>query len=329
MVASTIAISSDSSDESLGSPPFRVILFGHIPTVIPSISMVAPETSTSTLVISSAAPVIEMTIVALPTGLSTSPFLYTDSPEASDGPPSQDLYAIIVARWRSSITARSSSPSDFPIAHTIAYLLLVHLQILHQFILRVGCTSDAFHHWCAAPLSTFYPPTTSESSSGDSSERPLHSSSHSAGPSRKRYRSSAHYVPSPTPVTGSLAPTHADLLLSSDDREEFEANARDTVVLGIDPRSVQMVDEEIIEPVGGDSSSSSSTRDGTVRLVEDIPTVEADQMIASGERERAGMAESIRSLRSKNLKIRDDRDDLRRKLRRLESFAERRLGFLL
>ncbi|GKD85668.1 hypothetical protein Tco_1356822, partial [Tanacetum coccineum] len=42
---------------------------------------------------------------------------------------------------------------------------------------------------CAAPLSTLYPPTTSESSSGDSSERPLHSSSHSAGPSCKRCRS--------------------------------------------------------------------------------------------------------------------------------------------
>ncbi|GKG10935.1 hypothetical protein Tco_0342335, partial [Tanacetum coccineum] len=46
--------------------------------------------------------------------------------------------------------------------------------------------SEAFSRWCATPLSTLYPPTTSESSSGDSSERPLHSSSHSVGPSRKR-----------------------------------------------------------------------------------------------------------------------------------------------
>ncbi|GKF24574.1 hypothetical protein Tco_0076896, partial [Tanacetum coccineum] len=34
------------SDESVGSPPSRVILFGDIPTVIPSTSAVAPETST-------------------------------------------------------------------------------------------------------------------------------------------------------------------------------------------------------------------------------------------------------------------------------------------
>ncbi|GKG57256.1 hypothetical protein Tco_0584682, partial [Tanacetum coccineum] len=45
---------------------------------------------------------------------------------------------------------------------------------------RAPRCSKAFRHWCAVPLSTLYPPTTSESSIGDSSERPLHSSSHSA-----------------------------------------------------------------------------------------------------------------------------------------------------
>nr|GFA97485.1 reverse transcriptase domain-containing protein [Tanacetum cinerariifolium] len=225
--------------------------------------------------------------------------------------------------------------------------------------------SEAFCRWCAAPLSTFYPPTTSESSSGDLPERPLHSSSHSAIPSRKRCRSPNDFIPSSTPVTVSLAPTRVDLLPPRkrdhikvdprDDRVEFEASVGDTVAFGIDPRSVPRVDEEIVEPAEGDSSSSSDTRDGIVRSVEDMPVnldgaicdfyhhmsevhvnrivgiettqrqLQADQMIAS--RARAGMAESIRSLRSENLKIRNDRDDLRRKLRRLESFAERRLRF--
>nr|GEY70015.1 reverse transcriptase [Tanacetum cinerariifolium] len=130
--------------------------------------------------------------------------------------------------------------------------------------------------------------------------------------------------------------------------------------------------KEIVEPVGRDSSSSSGTRDGIDRSVEDIPVnldgairdfyhhmsevrvdriigikttqrqLEADQMIASGA--RASMADSIRSLRSENLKvrallcierdcldslrlhmshskeefrqIRHDRDDFSRKLRR-------------
>ncbi|GJU74271.1 putative reverse transcriptase domain-containing protein [Tanacetum coccineum] len=67
--AQLMPISSDSLDESVGSPPSRVILFGDIPTVIPSTSMVAPETSTIAPVISSAAPVVETTLVASPTGL--------------------------------------------------------------------------------------------------------------------------------------------------------------------------------------------------------------------------------------------------------------------
>ncbi|GJZ75446.1 hypothetical protein Tco_0639911 [Tanacetum coccineum] len=146
MAASAIGISSDSSDKSVGSPPSWVILFGDIPTVIPATFVIAPETPAIAPVISSAALVVETTLVASPTGLcglvpysdsdfdslnemdspeyitplpATSPFLYTDSPEASDssdGPPSQDCYVTIVARWSSRAAARSSSPSDFPIA---------------------------------------------------------------------------------------------------------------------------------------------------------------------------------------------------------------------
>ncbi|GJW30065.1 hypothetical protein Tco_0046940 [Tanacetum coccineum] len=327
MAASAIAISSDSSDESVGSPPSRVILFGDIPTVIPSTSVVAPETSTIAPVISSAAPVVETTLVASPTGLcglvpysgsdsdspdemsspehisplpAISPFLCTDSseaPDSSDGPPSQDPYVATVARWRSRVTARPSSSSEFPIAPVTAppgirrrSAILIrpgeaipfgrpyrtHLNGPRKLLTarkRVGplparrlawrrvsprssnhhpsssssssdsspvhssgldapdqahsgsstrdvpprlCypprraprRSEAFRRWCAAPLSTLYPPTTS----GDSLERPLHSYSPSVGPSRKRCRSPVDSVPLSTPVMGSLAPTRADLL---------------------------------------------------------------------------------------------------------------------
>ncbi|GJY85692.1 hypothetical protein Tco_0499718 [Tanacetum coccineum] len=152
MAASAIAISFDSSDESVGSPPSRVILFGDIPTVIPSTSVVAPETSTIAPVISSAAPMVETTLVASPTGLcglvpysgsdsdspdemsspehisllpAISPFLCTDSseaPDSSDGPPSQDPYVATIARWRSRVTIRPSSSSEFPIAPVTAPL---------------------------------------------------------------------------------------------------------------------------------------------------------------------------------------------------------------
>ncbi|GJY50523.1 hypothetical protein Tco_0441370 [Tanacetum coccineum] len=136
--------------KSVGSPPSRVILFGDIPTVIPSTSVVAPETSTIAPVISPAAPVVDMTFVASPTGLcglvpytgsdsdspdevsspehissllAISPFVYTDSskaPDSSDRPPSQDPYVATVARWRSRVTARTSSSHEFPIAPVTA-----------------------------------------------------------------------------------------------------------------------------------------------------------------------------------------------------------------
>ncbi|GJV77280.1 hypothetical protein Tco_1508864 [Tanacetum coccineum] len=156
-----------------------------------------------------------------------SPFLCTDSseaPDSSDGPPSQDPYIATVARWRSRITARPSSSSEFPIAPvTVPSLGFVNVgplparkiklsrqvsprsvrpppiflkfifgffassifrfgsQSSSSWIFALECIpqncystlprraprhSEAFHRWCAAPLSYLYPPTTSESSSG-------------------------------------------------------------------------------------------------------------------------------------------------------------------
>ncbi|GKA60291.1 hypothetical protein Tco_0759698 [Tanacetum coccineum] len=291
------AISSDSSDKSVRSPPSRLFFLVIFPTVIPSTSVVAPKTYTIAPVISSAAHVVRRLSFVSPMD-SISPFLCTDS---SDGPPSHDPYVTIVARWMSRAATRSSSPSDFPIApvttppgtrrpaailirpgeaipldrpyrthpdgswrvmtarkrvgplparrlasrhasprssdhHSSSSSSSSDSSPVHSSGLdasdqahsgsstrdvpprlcypprRAPRRSEAFRRWCAAPLSTLYPPTTSESSSGDSSERPLHSSSHSAGPSRKRCRSPVDSVPSSMPVMGSLAPTRADLL---------------------------------------------------------------------------------------------------------------------
>nr|GEU70888.1 hypothetical protein [Tanacetum cinerariifolium] len=303
MEASAIAISSDSLDTSVGSPPSQVILFGDIPTIIPSTYVIALETPPIAPVISSAAHVVEMTLVASPTGLcglvpysdsdsdsvdemdsleyitplpATSPFLCIDSFEASDSsdrPPSQDPYVVTVARWRSRVTTHSSSPSNFPIAPVTASsgtrrraaILIRPIEVIPlgrpyrthhngpwRFMTarkRVGplptriltgrcmSPSSSDHHPSSSSLPTDSSPVHSldldapdqahsgsstrvisprlgypSSSSGDSLERPLHSSLRSAGPSRKRCKSSDDFVPSSTPVTGSLAPTRADLL---------------------------------------------------------------------------------------------------------------------
>ncbi|GJY76881.1 hypothetical protein Tco_0481997 [Tanacetum coccineum] len=58
-----------------------------------------------------------------------------------------------------------------------------------------------------------------------------------------------------------------------DDTEEYEADtsAGDTVEVGIDPMSAPIVEEEIVEPAREDSSNSSGTRDDIVRSFEDMP----------------------------------------------------------
>nr|GEV51607.1 putative RNA-directed DNA polymerase, eukaryota, reverse transcriptase zinc-binding domain protein [Tanacetum cinerariifolium] len=420
MAASAIIIS---SDESVGSPPSRVILFGDIPTVIPSTFVITPESSAIAPVISSAAPVVETTIVASPTGLcglvpyldldsdspdemasleyitplpATSPFLFIDSSEdsnlseasdSSEAPPSQDPYVTTLlvrgagTRRRAAIlirpgeaislgqpyrtlpngpqrvmTARNSPTDSLPVhsssldapgqTHYGSSTKVVSPRLGYPPIRH----SEACCRWCAAPLSTFYPPTTSESSSGDSFERPLHSSSHSARPSRKRCRSLANSVPSSAPVMGSLAPTRADILPPRkrfrdsyshetsmeedteidttetedgreldivdeddvrdhikvdprDDREVVEASAVDTVVLGIDPRSVEDMSVDLDDAIRDLYHHMSEVRmDRIVGIETTQRQLKADQMIASGE--RAGMAESIRSLRLENLKVR-------------------------
>ncbi|GJY32128.1 hypothetical protein Tco_0415623 [Tanacetum coccineum] len=261
MAASAIAISSDSSDESVGSPPSRVILFGDIPTVIPSTSVVAPETSTIAPVISSAAPVVETTLVASPTGLcglvpysgsdsdspdemsspehisplpAISPFLCTDSseaPDSSDGPPSQDPYVATVARWRSRVTTRPSSSSEFPIAPVTAPPRIRRrrgkLLTARKRVGPLPARRLASRH--ASPRSSDHH-SSSSSSSSDSS--PVHSlgldasdQAHSDIPTRDVspdcvprgehhdvVRSPVDSVPLSMPVTGSLAPTRADHL---------------------------------------------------------------------------------------------------------------------
>ncbi|GKD94129.1 hypothetical protein Tco_1373966, partial [Tanacetum coccineum] len=217
-------------------------------------------------------------------------------------------------------------------------------------------------------------------------------------PPRKRFRdsySSKASIEEHTEIDPIETEVDMELGISDGDdvRDHFEIDprdvrddtedARDTVEVGIDPMSTPIVEEEIVEPAGEDSSDSFDTGDGIVRLFEDMPIdlddvvrdfyhhmsevridrivgietvqrrLEVDQLIARGE--RAGMIERIESLRLENLKVRAmldikrdrvnslqlqmslsheefrqvrrDRDDTRWRLRRLESYVERHLGF--
>ncbi|GJY27834.1 hypothetical protein Tco_0403601, partial [Tanacetum coccineum] len=412
MAASAIVISSDSSDESVGSPPSRIILFGSIPTVIP----VIPVSSSETPVVSSVAPHIGLhdlipysdsdsdspDDMASPEYISplpvTSLFLCIDSSETSDpsdGLPSQDPYVIVVARWRSKVASRLSLSFEFPIApitappriHRRPAILIrpgevipfgrsyhTHPNRPRKLLTsrkRVGPIPARRLIWRhVSPRSSDHRSSYSNSSSDSS---PVHSLGFDTpgqayyGPSIIDASPRLVYPPVRAPrhseaflrwraVSGLLAHTRVDLLpprkrfkdsylseasmkedteLGTAEAEvgmELETSAGDMIELGIDPVSAPIVDEEIVEPAGEDSSGSSGTRDCIVRSFEDMPIdlddvvrgiyhhmsnvrinriveietiqrqLEADQLIASGE--RTSMVERIESLRLENHKVR-------------------------
>ncbi|GJT84038.1 hypothetical protein Tco_1058380 [Tanacetum coccineum] len=256
--------------ESVGSTPLGLLLFGDIPTVIPSTSV-------------------------------------------------RDPYVATIACWRSRVTARPSSSYEFPIAPCVKLLdckegeirhltarrlasrlasprsprFITHLLLQFIFGFFANCVtssesttgrSKAYRRWCADPLST--------------------------GPSRKRCRSPVDSVPLSMPVTGSLAPTRADHLPPRmPGLTQRSMRLTPALEVGLaevsTPMTAPLVEEEIVEPAGEDSPDLPVTRDGIDRIV-GIETaqgrLEADQLIASGDRAR--MAEAIYSLRLENLKIR-------------------------
>ncbi|GKF87345.1 hypothetical protein Tco_0258222, partial [Tanacetum coccineum] len=79
-------------------------------------------------------------------------------------------------------------------------------RFVHAPLARTPRCSEAYLHWRSAPLSTMYPPTTSDSSAGDSSSESF------AGPYRKRCMSPAATVTSSIHATRALLPSRADLL---------------------------------------------------------------------------------------------------------------------
>ncbi|GJS58261.1 hypothetical protein Tco_0653045 [Tanacetum coccineum] len=99
MAAPVITISSDVSEESVGSVVSRVILFDTIPTEIPIVSDMRTD------------------LPSAPELLAVSPFLCSDDSESepADELPERHvslrLYDDVVSRWRDRVRFRPSSPS--------------------------------------------------------------------------------------------------------------------------------------------------------------------------------------------------------------------------
>ncbi|GJV14493.1 hypothetical protein Tco_1359816 [Tanacetum coccineum] len=299
--------------------------------------MVAPETSAIALVISSAAPVVETTLVASPTGLcglvpysgsnsdspdkmaspehisllpAISPFLCIDSSKAldsSDGPPSQNPYdsSNRVQELLSDLERLSLLVGPYRTLlmgrdapdQTHFGSLIVSLPPDYVTSKESSTIVKAFLHWLLRSLSTFTE-IDMELGIGDGDDV------------------RDHIEIDPRDVR--------------DDTKEYEADTsvRDTVEVGIDSMSAPIVKEEIVKPAGEDSSG---TRDGIVRSFEDMPIdlndavrdfyyhmsevridriveiktvqrrLEAGRLMAKGQ--RVSMIKRIDSLRLENLKV--------------------------
>ncbi|GKB78185.1 putative reverse transcriptase domain-containing protein, partial [Tanacetum coccineum] len=216
MAAPVISISSDTSEESVGFHAPPVTLFGAIPTIIPAIPEV-PVVPTDLIV----TPNVGTVSVVSPAGVldlvDCSPSFDSDPskdslPPAPDLPLSFPLHLLFPhPRFIDGQRFLFDPVRLFPLVDFIAPTSMGR-RFVHRSLARTPRRSEDFRRWRSTPLSTPYPPTTSESSLGSSSERSLDSFSPSSGPSRKRCRSPTASVPSPTHVLRSIAPTPADLL---------------------------------------------------------------------------------------------------------------------
>ncbi|GKC50301.1 hypothetical protein Tco_1073046 [Tanacetum coccineum] len=216
MAISVISIFSDSSYESVGSSPSRIILFDTIRAEIPAKTPTIPS--------------------VVPTLPYTSPFLYIDSSHSDtyERPPSQDPYEVIVARWRSRVAARSSplsSPTHDSSPADASRSLLVDLIV-------PSLTRESFPPSDHFSPDDFASDTSSGSSSGYSSDtssgRSIPDSSFGTpvasieGASHKRCRSPVVSVPLATPVPGVLSlssyKTYIEPDIDSDVQRDIDAD---------------------------------------------------------------------------------------------------------
>ncbi|GKF40870.1 hypothetical protein Tco_0124212 [Tanacetum coccineum] len=86
-------------------------------------------------------------------------------------PRSSDHHSSSSSSSSDSLPIHSSGLDTSNQAHSVSLTRDVSPRLCYP-LRRASRRSEAFCHWCATPLSTLYPPTTSESSLGDSSETP-------------------------------------------------------------------------------------------------------------------------------------------------------------
>ncbi|GJW69362.1 hypothetical protein Tco_0123786, partial [Tanacetum coccineum] len=328
MAISVISVSSDSSEESVGTPPGpgRVFWFGRIPTTIPDTTptVTPPTTHVDTALTPTKVPTVSPVVPPFsdhtPTSPDYSPASDTESDPSEDpssdhisplpaispflsstddssdsdtheSPPSQDPYETAVAQWKSCVAARSSPSSS-----------LIH-QILpappglprRQAVLSFGSLPTL-------RLASRYP---SDSSSSDSSLGYAISDSlddsltaTSARPSRKRCRSSL--VPVSSHIRGALSPVRVDLspphkrIRDSDSMTDLEVSSGESSESSV-PRETSLRDDVVARD--SDEPYSEPEIDPEIQAKIDECIAYADALRSEGIDARVVVDTSARSMK--------------------------------
>ncbi|GJU77801.1 hypothetical protein Tco_1274871 [Tanacetum coccineum] len=238
MANSVISVSSDSFEDSVGTPVGRVILFGTIPTTIPDTTPVIspPTNQTDTTVIPTEIPIISPTI-----------------------PPSPD-YTPVSPNY-SPTSDTESNPSEDPISD--------HIPSLPATLLFLSSTNDTIDSDTPDTPPSPTHDSSSEASSDLHSDASFDSSSRhslsdhfspdlpntSSGPSRKRRRSPMTYVPALPPISGALSldsfepyvPKKVGLGVDVEDESSEQSRSRGTDIEVVD--DVERSDWIDIDPI--------------------------------------------------------------------------------
>nr|GEY85422.1 putative reverse transcriptase domain-containing protein [Tanacetum cinerariifolium] len=238
MAISVILVSSDSFNDSMGTPAGRVILFGTIPTTIPdTTSVIAPPTTqTDTTMIPTETPIIAPTIPPSPEYTPTSPDYSPTSETESD--PSKDPSSghipplpVISPFLSSDDDTTNNDTPDTPPSPTHGTLFTEITASIQRSPVIPRRRVMILAHGQPIPHGRpyrYHPNGPVHMMNARKRVRPLpiqqlamrhfvdHSSpdlpSTSAGPSRKRRRSPMTSVLALPPVSGALSPVCADLI---------------------------------------------------------------------------------------------------------------------
>nr|GEW81968.1 hypothetical protein [Tanacetum cinerariifolium] len=206
MATSVILISSDSSEDSMGTPAGRVILFGTIPTTIPDTTPVIAPPTTETPII---APTIPPSLDYTPASLDYSPASEAESDPSEDLSSGHIPPLPAISLFLSSNGDTTDTPGQ-PIPHGRPYRYhpngTVHMMTARKRVKPLPVQQLLVRHFVDHSSSD----SSSRHSSSDHSSPDLQSTP--AGPSRKRRRSPMTYVPALPLESRALSPVCADLI---------------------------------------------------------------------------------------------------------------------